>query len=52
MMPEALAPRSRALAEGARAPPRRDAKEKALVEALAKRYSGDPKAERAALDKA
>ena len=52
MMPEANAPaldalaKARSLASGA-AP-----KERALIDALGKRYSADPKAERAALDKA
>jgi tetratricopeptide (TPR) repeat protein len=52
MMPEANAPALAALekanALARSAPP----KERALIEALAKRYSADPKADRAALDKA
>ncbi|MBK7659242.1 MAG: hypothetical protein IPJ28_08845 [Betaproteobacteria bacterium] len=52
MMPEAQAPALAALARAVslagNAPPR----DRALIEALAKRYSADPKAERAALDAA
>jgi tetratricopeptide (TPR) repeat protein len=52
MMPEANAPALAALAKAVALKARAGAKERALIEALEKRYSADPKAERAALDAA
>lgn len=52
MMPEANAPALAALAKAVALAKDAPAKDRALVEALAKRYSADPKAERAALDAA
>ena len=50
MMPEANAPALAALAKAVALKGKAGAKERALIEALEKRYSADPKAERAALD--
>jgi tetratricopeptide (TPR) repeat protein len=52
MMPEANAPALAALDKAVALRARAGAKERALIEALEKRYSADPKAERAALDAA
>jgi len=52
MMPEANAPTLAALARASALAKAAPAKERALIEALEKRYSDDPKADRAALDKA
>jgi len=52
MMPEANAPAVAALAKAVALKERASAKERALIEALEKRYSADPKAERPALDNA
>jgi tetratricopeptide (TPR) repeat protein len=52
MMPEANAPALAALAKAVELAPTAPARDRALIEALAKRYSADPKAERAALDRA
>ncbi|HQR20221.1 MAG TPA: tetratricopeptide repeat protein [Burkholderiaceae bacterium] len=52
MMPEASAPALAALAQAVALAPAAPARDQALIEALAKRYSADPKAERAALDAA
>ena len=52
MMPEANAPALAALEKAVALAGSAPGKERALIEALAKRYSPDPKAERAALDKA
>jgi len=52
MMPEANAPAVAALAKAVALKDRASAKERALIEALQKRYSDDPKAERPALDAA
>ena len=52
MMPEANAPALAALAKAVALKDRASAKERALIEALEKRYSADPKAERPALDNA
>jgi tetratricopeptide (TPR) repeat protein len=52
MMPEAVAPALAALAKAVELAPRAPAKDRALISALQKRYSEDPKIERAALDAA
>jgi tetratricopeptide (TPR) repeat protein len=52
MMPEALEPALAALRKAVEAAPKANDKERALIAALEKRYSADPKADRAALDKA
>lgn len=52
MMPEANAPALAALAKAIELAPKAPVRDRALIEALAKRYSSDPKAERAALDAA
>ena len=52
MMPEAAAPALAALAKAVELAPGAPAKDRALIAALQKRYSPDPKAERAALDAA
>ena len=52
MMPEANAPALAALEKAVALKARAGAKERALIEALEKRYSADPKAERPALDAA
>jgi tetratricopeptide (TPR) repeat protein len=52
MMPEANAPALAALEKARELAKSAPAKEQALIEALSKRYSADPKMERAALDKA
>ena len=52
MMPEANAPAVAALAKAVALKDRASAKERALIEALEKRYSADPKVERPALDNA
>ena len=52
MMPEAVAPALAALAKAVELAPSAPAKDRALIAALQKRYSADPKAERAALDAA
>jgi len=52
MMPEAAAPALAALAKAGELAPGAPAKDRALIAALQKRYSADPKAERAALDAA
>jgi tetratricopeptide (TPR) repeat protein len=52
MMPDANAPALAALAKAVDLAPTAPARDRALIEALAKRYSADPKADRAALDKA
>ena len=52
MMPEAQAPALAALAKAVELAPKANAKEQSLIAALQSRYSADPKAERAALDKA
>ena len=52
MMPEAAPPALAALAKAVELSKNAPAKDRALIEALAKRYSADPKAERAALDTA
>jgi tetratricopeptide (TPR) repeat protein len=52
MMPEAVAPALAALAKAVELAPGAPPKERALIAALQKRYSADPKAERAALDAA
>ena len=52
MMPEAVAPALAALAKAVELAPGAPAKDRALIAALQKRYSADPKAERAALDAA
>jgi len=48
MMPEAVAPALNALAKAVELAPAAPAKDRALIAALQKRYSADPKAERAA----
>jgi tetratricopeptide (TPR) repeat protein len=50
MMPEAVAAALAALAKAVELAPSAPAKDRALIAALKKRYSADPKAERAALD--
>lgn len=52
MMPEAVAPAVAALAKAQALAATSSARERALIDALAKRYSDDPKADRAALDRA
>ena len=52
MMPEAVAPALAALAKAVELAPGAPAKDRALIAALEKRYSADPKAERPALDAA
>jgi len=52
MMPEAVAPALAALAKAVDLAPGAPAKDRALIAALLKRYSADPKAERATLDAA
>ncbi len=52
MMPEAQAPALAALAKAVELAKDAPARDRALIEALAKRYSADPKAERTALDAA
>lgn len=52
MMPEANAPALAALEKAVALADRAGPKERALIEALQKRYSADPKADRAALDAA
>jgi tetratricopeptide (TPR) repeat protein len=52
MQPEALEPALAALAEAERLAPQASEREQALISALATRYSADPAAERAALDRA
>jgi hypothetical protein len=52
MMPEAHAPSLAALNRAVALAPKANAKEQALIAALRKRYAGDPKADRAMLDKA
>ena len=52
MMPEAHEPSLAALARAVELAPRASPKEQALIAALQKRYSADPKADRAALDQA
>lgn len=52
MMPEANAPALAALAKAVELAPSAPARDQALIQALAKRYSADPKAERASLDSA
>ena len=52
MMPEANAPALAALGQAVALAPSAPARDRALIEALAKRYSADPKVERAALDAA
>jgi len=52
MMPEAAAPALAAVAKAVELAPGAPAKDRALIAALQKRYSADPKAERAALDAA
>jgi tetratricopeptide (TPR) repeat protein len=52
MMPEAVAPALAALAQAVKLAPGAPAKDRALIAALQKRYSEDPKAERPPLDAA
>jgi tetratricopeptide (TPR) repeat protein len=52
MMPEAVAPAMAAIAKAQALATMAPAKERALIAALAARYSDDPKADRAALDRA
>jgi tetratricopeptide (TPR) repeat protein len=52
MMPEAMAPALAALAKATTLAPGAPAKDRAMIAALQKRYSADPKAERPALDAA
>ena len=52
MFPEAVAPAVAAAAEAMRLAPRARPEEQAVIRAVARRYSADPKAERAALDRA
>jgi tetratricopeptide (TPR) repeat protein len=52
MMPEAVAPALAALAKAVELAPGAPEKDRALIAALQKRYSADPKAERPALDAA
>ncbi len=52
MVPEANAPALEALGKSVALAPSAPARDRALIDALAKRYSADPKAERAALDAA
>jgi tetratricopeptide (TPR) repeat protein len=50
MMPEAQAPALAAVAKAVALAKKAPARDRALIDALSKRYSSDPKAERAALD--
>ena len=50
MMPEAIAPAFAAAAKAVELSKAANAKDRALIEALARRYSADPKADRAKLD--
>ena len=52
MVPEANAPALAALAKATELKAKAGARDRALIDALAKRYSADPKADRAALDAA
>lgn len=52
MFPEAVAPAVAAAAEAQRLAPRTRPEEQAVIRAVARRYSADPKADRAALDQA
>jgi tetratricopeptide (TPR) repeat protein len=52
MMPDAAGPALAALAKAVELAPSAPDRDRALIDALAKRYSADPKAERAALDAA
>lgn len=52
MMPEAVVPALAALAKAVELSPGAPAKDRAMIQALAQRYSADPKAERARLDAA
>ena len=52
MFPEAVAPAVAAAAEAQRLAPRARPEEQAVIRAVARRYSADPRADRAALDKA
>lgn len=52
MFPEAVAPAAAAAAEALRLAPATRPEEQAVIRAVARRYSTDPKAERAALDRA
>src|SRR4029077_12298748 len=52
MVPEANAPALAALARATELKTKASARDRALIDALARRYSADPKAERAALDAA
>lgn len=52
MFPEAVAPAVAAAAEAQRLAPRARPEEQAVIRAVARRYSADPKADRAALDRA
>jgi tetratricopeptide (TPR) repeat protein len=52
MMPDAVAPAVAALAKAVELAPGAPAKDRAMIAALQKRYSADPKAERSALDAA
>ena len=52
MMPEANAPALAALAKAVELAPKAPPRDRALIDALATRYSSDPKAERSALDAA
>ena len=52
MLPEAQAPARAALGKAQALAPRASAKERALIDALARRYAADPQAPRAALDAA
>ena len=52
MMPEANAPALAALAKAVELAPKAPPRDRALIDALAKRYASDPKVERAALDAA
>ena len=52
MLPEAVAPAVAAAAEAQRLAPRARPEEQAVIRAVARRYSADPRADRAALDKA
>jgi tetratricopeptide (TPR) repeat protein len=50
MMPEAVAPTAAALAKAVERAPKAPERDRALIDALAKRYTTDPKADRAPLD--
>jgi tetratricopeptide (TPR) repeat protein len=52
MFPEAIAPAVAAAAEAQRLAPRARPEEQAVIRAVARRYSADPKADRATLDQA